>query len=84
MRERRKIARLFVGLAAPIIDGYLRVARRIPMYDNHSPEELAEIAAPRFVDLILIYDTPEWPDYPELVFVEVKRYIIEKLNSKRR
>lgn len=83
LRWRKTTARVFVKLAAPIIDDYLKVACRLPMYLKTSNEDLATQAAPQFVELILIFDEPLWPDFPELILVEVKGYMVKRLNKMR-
>ncbi|MBL7542806.1 MAG: hypothetical protein JNL11_03275 [Bdellovibrionaceae bacterium] len=80
LRWRKKIAKALVRIAGPVIvDDYLRVARQLPMYSGSSYEEIAEKAAPRFVETLMMGDEPLWPDFPRLVLDELKSYRVKRL-----
>lgn len=80
---RKFTARVLVKLAAPTIDGYLSVVCRSSSCAKLSPQEIAETAAPRFVDVILGNDEQFWPDFPDLILAEVKCHIVKRLTINR-
>ncbi|HEY1078504.1 MAG TPA: hypothetical protein VGE46_00330 [Bdellovibrio sp.] len=76
LRTRKATARALASLVVPIIDDYLRVARRLTIYSNHSPDQFAAEVAPRFVELALIFDEPRLPDLSDLILAEVRHYLV--------
>lgn len=83
LRWRKKTAKALVRFAGPVVvDDYLRFARQLPSYSGLSYEELAELAAPRFVEAVMLTDEPLWPDLPKLILDELKKYIIKRLVQK--
>lgn len=80
---RKKIARVLVESAIPMIDDYLRIVCRIPAYAKLSNDELAMQAAPQFTELILMDEEPLWPDLPDRILAEVQVQIIKRLRLKR-
>lgn len=83
LRWRKATVRILVNLITPIIDGYTSVVCRLPLYRTFSIDEIAVQAAPRFVDLILLDEEPCWPDFPDLVYAEVKCRLVKHLILKR-